>query len=73
MAMQERQRAMLTLFARRGFADLGSLRLVEVGSGGGGNLLELLQLGFRPEHLAASSCCPSVTQRRGHACPRRCD
>ena len=58
MAMQERQRAMLALFARRGFADLGSLRLVEVGSGGGGNLLELLQLGFLPEHLAGIELLP---------------
>jgi SAM-dependent methyltransferase len=58
LAMQERQRAMLALFARRGFADLGALRLVEVGSGGGGNLLELLQLGFRPEHLAGIELLP---------------
>ena len=58
MAMQERQRAMLALFARQGFADLGALRLVEVGSGGGGNLLELLQLGFRPEHLAGIELLP---------------
>ena len=58
MAMQERQRAMLALFARRGFADLGALRLVEVGSGGGGNLLELLQLGFAPEHLAGIELLP---------------
>ena len=58
LAMQERQRAMLALFARRGFGDLGALRLVEVGSGGGGNLLELLQLGFRPEHLAGIELLP---------------
>jgi SAM-dependent methyltransferase len=58
LAMQERQRAILALFARRGFADLGALRLVEVGSGGGGNLLELLQLGFRPEHLAGIELLP---------------
>jgi SAM-dependent methyltransferase len=58
MAMQERQRAMLALFARQGLADLGALRLVEVGSGGGGNLLELLQLGFRPEHLAGIELLP---------------
>jgi SAM-dependent methyltransferase len=58
LAMQERQRAMLALFARRGFVDFGSLRLVEVGSGGGGNLLELLQLGFRPEHLAGIELLP---------------
>ena len=58
MAMQERQRAMLALFARRGFADLAALRLLEVGSGGGGNLLELLQLGFLPEHLAGIELLP---------------
>ena len=58
MAMQERQRALLALFARRGFADLAQLRLLEVGSGGGGNLLELLQLGFAPEHLAGIELLP---------------
>jgi SAM-dependent methyltransferase len=58
MAMQERQRAMLALFARRGFSDLAQLRLLEVGSGGGGNLLELLQLGFLPEHLAGIELLP---------------
>jgi SAM-dependent methyltransferase len=58
MAMQERQRAMLALFARRGFTDLARLRLLEVGSGGGGNLLELLQLGFLPEHLAGIELLP---------------
>jgi SAM-dependent methyltransferase len=58
LAMQERQRAMLALFARRGFGDLADLRLLEVGSGGGGNLLELLQLGFLPEHLAGIELLP---------------
>ncbi len=58
MAMQERQRAMLRLFGRRGFTDLASLRLLEVGSGGGGNLLELLVLGFVPEHLAGIELLP---------------
>jgi SAM-dependent methyltransferase len=58
MAMQERQRALMRLFARRGFTDLSALRLLEVGSGGGGNLLELLVLGFRPEHLAGIELLP---------------
>ena len=58
LAMQERQRAMLALFARQGFGDLAQLRLLEVGSGGGGNVLELLQLGFLPEHLAGIELLP---------------
>ena len=51
-AMQERQRATLRLFAALGWHDLGARRAVEVGCGAGGNLLELLRFGFRPEHLA---------------------
>ncbi|MEO7336101.1 MAG: class I SAM-dependent methyltransferase [Caldimonas sp.] len=49
--LQERQRAMLRLFAQRGWTDLSTLRLVEVGCGNGSNLLELLRLGFAPERL----------------------
>jgi SAM-dependent methyltransferase len=50
--VHERQRAMLTLFARHGVRELPALRLLEVGCGQGGNLLELLRLGFRAEHLS---------------------
>ena len=49
--VQERQRAMLRLFARLGWAELSTKRVVEVGCGSGGNLLELLRIGFAPEHL----------------------
>jgi SAM-dependent methyltransferase len=50
--VHERQRAMLRRFVREGLGDLGAVRLMEVGSGSGGNLLELLRAGFRPEHLS---------------------
>ena len=56
--VQERQRAMLDLFSRLGFVNLAELRLFEVGCGCGGNLLELLRLGFRPEHLAGAELLP---------------
>jgi len=49
--VQERQRAMLGLFARHGWHDLAQRQIVEVGCGAGGNLLELLRAGVRPEHL----------------------
>ncbi len=52
--VQERQRAMLRLFARLGFDDLAALSLLEVGCGGGGNLQELLRLGFAPQHLSGA-------------------
>jgi len=50
--VHERQREMLGLLARQGFSDLSAVRLMEVGCGAGGNLLELLRAGFRPEHLS---------------------
>ena len=49
--LQERQRAMLALFSQAGLRDVSALKLTEVGCGAGGNLLELLRLGFAPEHL----------------------
>lgn len=56
--VQERQRAMLKLFARLGWHDLPRRRAIEVGCGAGGNLLELLRLGFLPEHLAGIELLP---------------
>jgi SAM-dependent methyltransferase len=48
---QERQRAIIDVFVHLGWSDLASVRLLEVGCGGGGTLLEFLRFGFRPEHL----------------------
>jgi SAM-dependent methyltransferase len=57
--LQERQRAMLRLFAREPhLRDLPALRLLEVGCGSGGNLLELLRMGFAPEHLSGVELLP---------------
>ena len=57
-SVQERQRAMLRLFAREGLSGLSSLRLLEVGCGSGGNLQELLRLGFEPQHLTGAELLP---------------
>jgi len=61
---QERQRAMLGFFNRAGWADLVDKRAVEVGCGAGGNLLELLRLGFVPEKLTGIELLPD---RAAHA------
>jgi SAM-dependent methyltransferase len=52
LPLQERQRAVLALFKRLGWTDLSTRRLLEVGCGSGGNLLDCLVMGFAPEHLA---------------------
>jgi len=64
LTVQERQRAMLRLFVRAGLSDLSQPRLLEVGCGSGGNLLELLRLGFAPEHLSGIELLP---ERLAHA------
>jgi SAM-dependent methyltransferase len=63
--VHERQRAMLRLFARLGFNDLSALRLLEVGCGSGGNLQELLRLGFAPQQLSGAELLPErIAQAR---------
>jgi len=68
-SVQERQRAMLWLFERAGLANLSTLRLLEVGCGSGGNLLELLRLGFMPEHLTAIELLPERCEQARHVLP----
>ncbi len=58
LALQERQRAMMALFARLGHADLSALRLLEVGCGTGSNLVECLHMGFMPENLSGIELLP---------------
>ena len=69
MTLQERQRAMLRLFNRLGLTDLPALRVLEVGCGAGGNLLELLRLGFAPEHLAGAELLPERLAFARHVLP----
>ncbi|NUZ06987.1 class I SAM-dependent methyltransferase [Piscinibacter koreensis] len=52
LASQERQRALQRAFRTAGIDDVARVTLLEVGSGGGGNLLEMLWLGFAAENLA---------------------
>jgi SAM-dependent methyltransferase len=61
--LHERQRVLLGLLARHGMTDLSALRLVEVGCGAGGNLLELLRLGFEPANLRGLELLPERFER----------
>ena len=71
MLLQERQRALRRRLAAQGITDLAPLRVVEVGCGSGGNLLELLRLGCRPEHLQGIELLPA-TPRAARCCPPHC-
>ncbi len=56
--LQERQRALRALLLAHGHGDAAALRVIEVGCGAGGNLLELLQMGFLPGHLQGVELLP---------------
>lgn len=50
-SIQQRQRRLLSLLKRHNFVDLSSLRILEMGCGGGGVLTEFLNLGALPQNL----------------------
>ncbi|HYD78299.1 MAG TPA: class I SAM-dependent methyltransferase [Paucimonas sp.] len=58
LAACERDRAILRLFAGIGLKDLSRVSLLEVGCGGGGNLLRFLQWGFDPVRLVGNELLP---------------
>lgn len=68
--VQERQRALLRLFARLGITDLSTRRVLEVGCGSGGNLLELMQLGAQPENLVGNELLPERAAAARHLLPQ---
>jgi SAM-dependent methyltransferase len=68
-SVQERQRAMLRLFDRLGWRELGSRSVVEVGCGAGGNLLELLRMGFAPERMVGIELLPERIEHARHVLP----
>lgn len=57
-AVQERQTALVRLFAQQGIRDLSACKVLEVGCGSGSNLLELLQFGVAPENLVGNELLP---------------
>jgi SAM-dependent methyltransferase len=56
--LHERQHVLLRRLQAQGITDLAPLHTTEVGCGAGGNLLELLRLGCRPEHLTGLELLP---------------
>lgn len=69
MPLQERQRAILRALARAAIRDVSQLRLIEVGCGAGGNLLEFLRLGFSPGNLSGVELLPERAQAARQVLP----
>jgi SAM-dependent methyltransferase len=69
LAMQERQRMIADLFARIYHREVSRLRLLEVGCGTGGNLLELIRLGFTPDRLQGIELLSARAERARQVLP----
>lgn len=69
LGVQERQRMMLRLLHQNGIADMSKLRLLEVGCGAGGNLLEFLRMGCQPQNLTGIELLPDRCAQARHILP----
>lgn len=54
MRQQEKERALIRWLNQSGLLPLHDKRLLEVGCGSGGNLIDMMRLGFRPENLVGN-------------------
>lgn len=69
--LQERQRVLLGMLADRCDGALSDLRVLEVGCGTGGNLLDFLRLGCSPEHLRGVELLPERLEMARRILPER--
>jgi SAM-dependent methyltransferase len=67
--LQERQRALLQLLVQKGCTDLAQLHATDVGCGTGDTLLDLLRLGFAPQHLQGLELLPARFERARSVLP----
>ena len=68
-SIQQRERRVLAMLAAHGFADLASLRILEVGCGSGFWLRQFIQWGARPERLAGVDLLLSRIVQGRRLCP----
>lgn len=62
-------RAIYALLMRNGYSHFPELRLLEVGCGGGGNVLRFLRWGFDPAHIVANELLPERIAAARRALP----
>jgi SAM-dependent methyltransferase len=62
LSLQERERALICWIRECGIRPVRSRRVLEIGCGGGYNLLDLLRFGFQPGNLVGNELLPERAQ-----------
>lgn len=70
LALQERHRVLALLIRQSGLEPVHDKRVLEIGCGGGSNLLELIGLGFSPENLVGNELLPGRAQAARERLPQ---
>jgi ubiquinone/menaquinone biosynthesis C-methylase UbiE len=69
MSKQEKSRALIKILKQSGTPNIRDAKILEVGCGGGANILELIGLGFAPRNVYANELLPGRIREAGRRLP----
>ena len=73
LSFQERQRALIQLLSTKLSVSIDESTVLEVGSGSGFNLLDLIQLGFCPKNITGNELLPERAEHSRTILPKECN
>ena len=69
MTEQEKERIFLSILSRFDWAAIKTMKVLDIGCGGGGNILQFLRWGFLPENIKGSELMPDHCAHARHRLP----
>jgi SAM-dependent methyltransferase len=69
MMAQEKERIFLSILSRFDLAAIKTMKVLEIGCGGGGNILQFLRWGFPPENIKGNELMPNRCAQACHRLP----